>query len=87
LKLTQRQLKALAKAHVDHFRYLLSGDTPGTHRGECEHYLTIWEGVYAKATKASMTSLADDEEAEVQDAIDCGDYDTLLAREVGGGAS
>lgn len=84
--LTPRQLSALADAHVRRFKNLIESARSGMRGvrvGECEHYVEVWTAVQRAAISAMVrrvdrADLPDDGRDEVQDAIDCGDYDELL---------
>lgn len=87
------KLLALANAHVKRFGIMVHNAREGA-RGirldECEHYLYIWSDLQQKVNNAIVSreegvliesvrvDLDEEEENEVQDAIDCGDYDQLL---------
>lgn len=83
--LTWRQARALAEAHIERFEGRLASHAAGR-RGvrvdECERYSAIWLGIRALATpeRWDSASLAADEQGEIQDAINSGDYYELLER-------
>jgi hypothetical protein len=91
-KLKAATVVALAQSHIRHFRYMIdNADSPGL-RGtvriaESHEYLEIWERVLRAAnTVAALdpasspwTALDEAGQTEVSDAVDCGDYDELIA--------
>ena len=85
--LSTRALLALSASHVVRFEHYIeqaANGGRGMRLGECEHYLAIWTGLQKRVLKAMFTkqpkvSLTEDERDEVQDAIDCGDYDDLIS--------
>jgi hypothetical protein len=82
-ELTQRQAKALADAHVNHFSNLLrraKEGLPGIREKECEMYLGIWQEAQRLITNEDWKErLGPAAKRELNDAIESGDYDKLLS--------
>lgn len=83
--ITQPQLLALAIAHIHRFSNLIDGAKwrTGVRVDECKRYLALWRGVYVKAVDARVVTitkakLTRDERNEIDEALECGDYDKLL---------
>jgi hypothetical protein len=75
----------LAGSHVSHFQNLIRRGQ-GIRIDECEMYLDIWRSVELKVNRAlrdgrALDNLSVEESGEIQDAINCGDYDELLGIE------
>jgi hypothetical protein len=81
--LTDKQVLELAKEHVELFQRRARWGGRGVNVPECEKYLAIWRGVldlwqsYPTSWRSRLSPEARD---EIQDAIDCQDYDELLER-------
>jgi hypothetical protein len=75
--ITPRQILALADAHIRHYQGMQSVNATrtGIRLGEVNAYLGIWTSVREKRG----LELSYVEKSEIVDAIDCGDYDELLA--------
>lgn len=85
--LTLEQMRVLAEAHRRHFASQLRAGGMGdrsVNLAETAWYLGVWiaaahiTGV-ARTADEARERLTEEAKAEMQDAIDSGDYDTLLA--------
>jgi hypothetical protein len=85
------KLLELARYHVKHFDNMLALHAKGVigfRVKECEHYKAVWTSVETKANQAvvlrkplAYTTLTPTESQEVWEAIDSGDFDTMLGLE------
>lgn len=79
---SKEKLVELADAHIRLYMSRVDAGRRGA-RGinlpECEAYLSLWRGT--RATLLADEELSARQLDEIQDAIDCGDYDELLGLE------
>lgn len=78
------KLVELANRHIARFGGFVEAakaGRPGYRLGECEGYLVLWIDVKTKLLGPGVEALSVGQLAEIQDAIECGDYDALLGLE------
>jgi hypothetical protein len=83
-KLNDQQLKTLTDAHCRMYENRIRRANEGA-RGirvdECQVLLGIWQSIEGKLQQGNWRlRLTKDEVAEIQDALDSGEYDALLAK-------
>jgi hypothetical protein len=80
--LYRRQLLALAAAHIRHFTRQLTAGNRGddtVRLDETGDYLETWRRAHRDLEAGKgFAELQPEARTEIQDAIDCGDYDDLL---------